>query len=79
LTLQDGTAVSEHELKAGILWNAFKNQMRLSEFSQMAFNLQQLITPVELLGLDEHFSWTARAGRWWRRQATARAGQWWLR
>lgn len=38
-----GNTVYSHEVKADILWNAFKERMGKTEFTQMLFDLDQLL------------------------------------
>lgn len=42
ISLPDGTIVTSHEQKAGILWEAFKNRLGVSEFSGVAYDLASL-------------------------------------
>lgn len=42
-----------HEVKADILWNAFKERMGKTEFTQMLFDLDQLLQPGENLSTLE--------------------------
>ena len=58
-TLKDpnGSLVSNHEQKATILWEAFKERLGKTEFQQMLFDLQVLINPAtNLHDLDIPFS-----------------------
>ena len=50
------TPVIDHELKAGILFNAFKDRLSCYDFSMISYNLQALIQPVDLPILDGLFS-----------------------
>jgi hypothetical protein len=43
LQLEDGTTIVDHELKAGILWNSFKDRLGQSESDLMLFDLSTLI------------------------------------
>lgn len=35
----DGSQILDHEQKANILWDSFKNRMGVSEFSGISYNL----------------------------------------
>jgi hypothetical protein len=52
----DGLPVSEHSLKAGILWSSFKDRLGVSEFSETLFDLNELIAVVPLPTMDAPFS-----------------------
>jgi hypothetical protein len=56
LWLEDGTSASEHEHKAVILWNSFKDRLGQREATLMQFDLSTLIQPVQLGELDQEFS-----------------------
>jgi len=43
LRIDDSTTVIDHELKAGILFNAFKDRLSCYDFSTISYNLQALI------------------------------------
>lgn len=49
LTLDDGSTVTDHTLKAGALWTAFKERLGTTEFQEISFDLDSLIDQVELL------------------------------
>lgn len=52
-----GIPVTDHDLKAAILWESFKERLGKSDFQQMLFDLEQYIDPVDTLGdLDEPFA-----------------------
>lgn len=51
-----GNKVYSHEVKAEILWNAFKERMGKYEFSHMLFNLNQLLQPEDLDTLEGNFT-----------------------
>jgi hypothetical protein len=58
-TLKDsmGNFKSTHEEKADILWNSFKDRLGVTEFSQMQFNLTELLHPSNgLESLEEEFT-----------------------
>ena len=40
-----GAWIQDHDGKAGLLWNSFKNRMGVSQTTTMHFDLQSLITP----------------------------------
>lgn len=48
-TLQDnlGRTLQTHEHKAELLWTSFRERMGMTEFTQMLFNLEDLILPVQ--------------------------------
>lgn len=48
LHLNDGTMISDHNLKAGALWTSFNGRLGISEYSHMSFDLSYLIHPVDL-------------------------------
>lgn len=52
----DGTIVTDHEQKASILWTAFKERLRKSEFTNLTYNLSSLLTAHNLEHLDADFS-----------------------
>lgn len=57
--LQDGleNAITDHEEKAMILWKTFKDRLGRSEFKEMLFNLDHLLTNhVPLNELEAPFS-----------------------
>jgi hypothetical protein len=56
LRLEDGTSASEHEHKAAIRWNSFKDRLGQTEATLMQFDLSTLIQPVQLGELDQEFS-----------------------
>jgi hypothetical protein len=53
LRLEDGTSATEHEHKAAILWNSFKDRLGQTEAKRMQFDLSTLIQVGEL---DKEFS-----------------------
>jgi hypothetical protein len=52
----DGQPVHVHSLKAGILQNSFKDRLGVSEFTEILFDLNDLIRVVPLPGMDAPFS-----------------------
>lgn len=56
LYTDDNNSVSDHDLKAGFLWNEYKERFGISEFVEMHNDLATLVEHVNLLVLDEPFS-----------------------
>jgi hypothetical protein len=56
LLQQYGSLLTDHHLKAGLLWNAFRDRLGLSEYSGMLFDLEILLQRVPLHVLDDPFS-----------------------
>lgn len=56
IAMEDGSIVTGHEQKALVLWNAYKERLGVSEFTQLAYDLSQLMHRVDLHILDEPFS-----------------------
>lgn len=56
LRIDDSTSVTNHDLKAGILFSAFKDRLGCTDFTSISYNLQALIQPVDLPVLDNSFS-----------------------
>jgi hypothetical protein len=56
LQLEDGSSVSDHKLKAGLLWRSFKDRLGVLEFNGFLFDLTALIQGVPLPVLDDPFS-----------------------
>jgi hypothetical protein len=56
LQLEDGSFVSDHKLKPGLLWRSFKDRLGVSEFNGFLFDLTPLIQVVPLPVLDDPFS-----------------------
>jgi hypothetical protein len=54
--LQDGTSTIDHDHKAAILWNSFKDRLGQIESKLMLFDLSTLIQHVQLCELDKEFS-----------------------
>jgi hypothetical protein len=54
--LEDGTTIVDHEHKAAIMWNSFKDRLGQSESDLMLFDLSTLIQLVQLCVLDKEFS-----------------------
>jgi len=50
LTNSEGEELFSHEAKANLIWESFKERLGVSEFSEIYFNLDDLLQPVE--GLD---------------------------
>jgi hypothetical protein len=56
LSNAEGNSIVDHEQKANLLWNAFKQRMGVSEFSGISYDLHNLLSPLDLDGLDSDFS-----------------------
>lgn len=56
LVVEDGSIVSDQEMKAGVLWNSYRERLGIFEFNEMLFDLTSLIQSVQLPVLDEPFS-----------------------
>jgi hypothetical protein len=56
LQLQDGSVAMEHEHKAAVLWNSFKDQLGQSECQNVIFDLDSLIQPCSLTDMDATFT-----------------------
>lgn len=57
LTDHNGFIVSDHEQKANLLWNSFRNRMGVSEFTDIYYDLSSIINTVALPNtLDSDFS-----------------------
>jgi hypothetical protein len=52
----EGIEYTDHEQKAAILWNAFKNRLGKTEEYEMMFDLANLITPVDLSSVEVPFT-----------------------
>jgi len=58
LTKHDGTVVTEHEQKANLLWESYKQRLGICEFSNIHYDLSTLLTEHNLDHLDIEFSQT---------------------
>lgn len=47
LYLDDGSCISGHAQKEGVLWNSFKARLGVSEVKDMHFNLESLVSPAD--------------------------------
>jgi hypothetical protein len=56
LITTDNTLVTDHEQKAGLLWNAFKDRLGTSDFSGISYDLKPLLHREELDFLADAFS-----------------------
>jgi hypothetical protein len=58
VSLVDGNdqVISDHEQKANLLWNAYKNRLGYSEFSGLAMNLEEILVRHDLSSLSSDFS-----------------------
>lgn len=52
----DGSHVSEHEQKANIFWEAYKQRLGCSEFISIEYDLSSILTAHNLDHLDVEFS-----------------------
>lgn len=56
LSISDDTLVTSHEHKVGILWEAFKNRLGVSEFQGISYDLSSLLQRHQLDHLSDDFS-----------------------
>lgn len=56
LTATNGTIVLEHEQKANMFWDAFKQRLGNSEFTSIEYDLSSILTSHSLDHLDATFS-----------------------
>lgn len=56
ITMDDGTCVSDHAQKAEALWLSYKARLGVTEFSDIIYDLSQLLNSIDLQFLDESFS-----------------------
>lgn len=56
LTVTRGDVVTDHDLKASVLWEAYKNRLGLSDFSGISYNLEGPLQSHNVEHLDENFS-----------------------
>lgn len=56
LQLDDGTMVSDHNIKAGLLWTAFKERLGVSEGQSFLFDIAAFVLLVDLPDLDLPFT-----------------------
>jgi hypothetical protein len=54
--MDDGTCVSDHAQKAEALWLSYKARLGVTEFSDIIYDLSQLLNSMDLQFLDESFS-----------------------
>jgi hypothetical protein len=52
----EGIYFTEHEQKANLLWEAYKQRLGCSEHTNMAYNLSSILTEHDLAHLDSEFS-----------------------
>lgn len=52
----EGTDVNDHDQKAALLWNTFKERLGCSAQTRMAYNLNSIIHEQDLSHLDSVFS-----------------------
>jgi hypothetical protein len=55
LTLDDGSTIFDHDQKATALWLSYKDRLGVSEFSNILYDLSEIIQAVELPVLDDPF------------------------
>jgi hypothetical protein len=55
-SLSHGVLVTEHDQKAGILWEEYKSRLGISEYIGNSFNLTSFLQVQELNNLDDGFS-----------------------
>ena len=55
LTKPDGSVVTDHDQKANLLWASYKERLGISEFSNISYNLSDLLTEHNLEHLDSEF------------------------
>jgi len=56
ITGPDGNLVTEHDQKANMLWEAYKNRLGCSEFTYIEYDLSSILTAHDLQELDAEFS-----------------------
>jgi hypothetical protein len=56
LQLSDGSVVSTHDEMVGSLWLSYKDRLGVSEFSEMFYELSELIQSSNLSVLDDPFT-----------------------
>lgn len=56
ITGPDGNLVTEHDQKANMLWEAYKNRLGCSEFTSIEYDLSSILTAHDLQELDAEFS-----------------------
>jgi hypothetical protein len=56
LKSEDGSEVTQQDLKANILWNSFRNRLGKTDNVQMMFDLDHLIIPQDLSELESPFT-----------------------
>jgi hypothetical protein len=55
-SLADGTIVSDHNQMAGLLWSSYKERLGVSDFTEISYELAELIQPSDIPSMDEPFS-----------------------
>jgi len=56
LTITRGDVVTDHDMKASVLWEAYKNRLGLSDFSGITYNLEGPLQSHKMEHLEENFS-----------------------
>jgi hypothetical protein len=52
----DGNYITNHDHKAAIIWNSYKNRLGITNNPVMSFDLDHLVTRYELSNLDDPFT-----------------------
>jgi hypothetical protein len=52
----DGVSVTEHDQKANLFWEAYKQRLGYSEYTSMEYDLNTILTTHSLDHLDADFS-----------------------
>jgi hypothetical protein len=53
---EDGSFITNHDHKAAIIWNSYKNRLGITNNLVMSFDLDHLVTRHELSHLDDPFT-----------------------
>lgn len=56
LTNTDGSIIIDHEQETNLLWTAYKNRLGVSDFTNISYDLRNLLTMHNLEELDANFS-----------------------
>lgn len=56
LSNQEGLSFIDHDQKANLLWDSFRNRLYISEFANISFNLSTLLTSYNFQHLDVDFT-----------------------
>jgi hypothetical protein len=52
----DGNYITNHDHKAAIIWNSYKERLGITDNPIMAYDLDNLVNRLDLLHLDESFT-----------------------